>query len=351
MKKLLVFLTGEQEKKKYQADPISKWFGELKENGVEISYVVDSSLDSNDNPGITPRLRMEKEGPEWAKYNQETLDAVKDAEMILVGYNGVNSTLLAHAEKLKFVGVLRSGVENINVAACTEKGVAVSACPGRLGESVSDFTVTMMLACNRNISRDDLSKRAGWKYPGYDNLPRALLMKDAVVGLVGLGSIGRKVAQRIAGFGSRIIAYDPFVKPEEAAKIGIEMKSLEEVMSTADFVSVHARLVPATRGMIGAEQLALMKPSAFFINTARAGLVDEEALIRLLQEHKIRGAGLDVFLEEPLPEDHPLRKLDNVILSPHNAGGAGNLLNVSMEIMKDELLRYCKGEPLRNKMN
>lgn len=351
MKKLVIFLTSPKDQKKYEKEPVATWLKEIEEQGVSISYVVDTSLDSNDDPTITPRLRMEKEGPEWASYNSETLEAVRDADMILVGYNGVNSKLLEHAEKLKFVGVLRSGVENINMDACSEKKIAVSACPGRLAESVSDYAVALMLAINRFICRDDLTKRPGWKYPNYDSIPRAYLMKDSTVGLIGLGMIGKMTAKKLSGFGVKIIAYDPFVKQEDVDALGIVMKPMEEVMAEADFVSVHARLLPATQGLVSAEMLSRMKPSAYFINTARAGLVDEKALIQLLQSHAIRGAALDVFSEEPLPEDSPLRKMDNVILTPHNAGGAGDLMTVSMEIMKDEIIRFAKGEPLKNQMN
>lgn len=351
MKKLLIFLTNENEKKKYLNEPIAGWLKEIEARDVTIDYVVDTSLDSNDDPTITPRLRMEKEGPEWASYNEETLEKVKDADMILVGYNGVNSKLIQAAEKLKFVGVLRSGVENVNLEACTEKGVVVVACPGRLGESVSDFAVTMILAINRFIGRDDLSKREGWKYPNYDSIPRAYLMKDSVVGIVGFGAIGKMVAHKLKNFNCRIVAYDPFVSKEDGEKLGVEMVSLEELMSVSDFVSVHARLSEKTKGMIGEKELSLMKPEAYFINTARAGLVDEEALIKILSEHKIRGAALDVYMHEPLPDDDPIRKLDNVLLSPHNAGGAGNLLNVSFEIIKDDFIRYLNGEPVQNQMN
>jgi D-3-phosphoglycerate dehydrogenase len=155
----------------------------------------------------------------------------------------------------------------------------------------------------------------------------------------------------LSGFGPRIIAYDPYVNKDEAKALGVEMLSLEEVMRQSDFVSVHARLLPATEGLIGAKELSFMKPTAVFVNTARAGLVDEKALVEVLEAKKIRGAALDVFSEEPLPADHPLLKLNNVILTPHMAGGAGDTFTITVDIVREELHRYFKGEKLLNTVN
>ena len=140
--------------------------------------------------------------------------------------------------------------------------------------------------------------------------------------------------------------------PEDAEKLGVTIiADLNDLMAQADCVSVHARLLPATRGLVSAEAISHMKPDAFFVNSARAGLVDEKALVKALQEHKIRGAVLDVFEEEPLSEENPLRKLDNVILTPHSAGGAGDMMAITMDIITAELDRYMKGEKLRNNLN
>jgi D-3-phosphoglycerate dehydrogenase len=350
MRKLLIFVNDEQGKEPFMAEHIAKKFGEFDQYGVEVSYAVDSSLASNDRPEIAPTLRIEQEGPEWVRYDPRTLEAVKDAELLLVGFNGVSSGLLRAAEKLKFVGVLRSGVENVNVAACSDAGVIVCNAPGRVSEPVADFTVAMILGFNRNISRDDISKRAGWRHPAAGDFKPPLL-SETTIGLIGFGIIGKKVAQRLQGFRPRMIAYDPYADAAEAAALGVELLSMEEVMRRSDFVSVHARLLPATQGLIGEKELSYMKPTAVFVNTARAGLVDEDALVKALSEKRIRGAALDVFSMEPLPEDHPLRSLDNVLLAPHSAGGAGDTFTITIDIMREELHRYFKGEALRNRIN
>lgn len=133
--------------------------------------------------------------------------------------------------------------------------------------------------------------------------------------------------------------------------MGVELIPLNEVMKQSDIISIHARLLPETQGLVGAEQISLMKPTALFINTARGALVDEEALTKALQEDKIRGAALDVFSVEPLPEDHPLRKLPNVIITPHIAGAAGDTFRIVNDIMCDELERYLSNSELKNQIN
>ncbi len=150
------------------------------------------------------------------------------------------------------------------------------------------------------------------------------------------------------GFSPRIIACNPFADKEDAAAFGVELVSMKTVMSESDFVSVHARLLPQTQGLVGEKEFALMKSTAVFINTARGGLVDEKALVAALEAKKIRGAALDVYSEEPLSEQHPLRNLDNVILTPHMAGGAGDTFTITIDIMAEELHRYFRGEKLNH---
>lgn len=352
MKKMVIFVNDELQLEQFRSGYVGKRYQAIAEAyGVEIQYLIDTSLPSNDHPELKATHRIELEGPEWAVHDDHTLEVVKDADVILVGFHAVNTQLLNAAENLKLVGALRSGWENVNVPACTERHVAVVTCPGRNSEPVADYAIAMMMAFNRNIGRDDISKRPGWKFPDPEhNEIRPVLMGEATIGLIGFGIIGKKVAKRLSGFGSRVIAYDPYADQEAARQMGVELLPLDDVMSQSDIISVHARLLPATKGMIGAHEIACMKPTAIFVNTARGGLVDEEALLRALQEKKIRGAALDVFHEEPLPNDHPLRGLENVILTPHAAGRAGDTFKIVNDIMCDELERYFKGEPLRNQL-
>lgn len=353
MQKMIIFVNDELQKAQFESGYVGERYKKIAAaNDISIEFIIDTSLPSNTHQELKATHRIELEGPEWAVHDDETLRRVADADIILVGFHAVNSQLLNAAKKLKVVGALRSGWENVNVPACTEHGVTVLTCPGRNSEPVADYAVAMMMAINRNIGRDDISKRPGWKYPDPDhNEIRPVLLSCATIGIIGFGIIGKKVAERLSGFHPRMIAYDPFAKEEDAKRLGVELLPLDEVMKQSDIITVHSRLVPATKGMVGAKEIALMKPTALFVNTARGGLVDEVALTKALQEKKIRGAALDVFWEEPLPDDHPLRQLDNVILTPHGAGRAGDTFRIVNDIMCDELERYLGNEPLHNKLN
>lgn len=317
----------------------------LVDEGIQLEWVADDCLVSDGDIPKDVILRLETEGPEWVVNSPNVFEAVKDADAVLVSFTPVGKAMLEKTENLKFVGVLRSGVENVNVPLCTEMGIPVSNCPGRSGEAVADCAVGMMIDINRGISQNNLCQR-----PGFDFLTpwRPMMMKHMTVGLLGFGMIAKMVAKRLKGFGCKIIAYDPYGNPDDAKELGVELLSMEEVLAQSDIVSVHVRLLPSTENLIGAKELGMMKPSAILVNSARAGLIDEEALIEALQQKKIRAAALDVFRAEPLPDDHPLRKLDNVLLTPHICGKAGNVTPITFEIMVEELLRLHHGEALKN---
>jgi D-3-phosphoglycerate dehydrogenase len=304
--------------------------------GAEIKIIRDHGLECEGDDWRGAALKIEQQGPGWVRHDPETLAEVADADVIIVSFIGVGEQLLDAAKNLKLVAAMRSGVENVDVKACQERGVMVCNAPGRLKDPVSDFACALILDINRGITYMTKSYTPGVVQ---DIKPyfQPELFRDLTLGIVGLGYIGKEVARKLANFGFKFIAYDPFVTQEEADKYGVKMMSLEEVMSQADTITVHARLVPATKNMINADMIALMKPSAFFVNTARAGLEDEPALVKALQEKRIRGAALDVYWEEPLPDDHPLRKLDNVILTPHMAGVSGDSFKISMDIIMNQV--------------
>lgn len=342
-KKMLVVTDGILNIDSGNEEQILAMLKEMESYGVEATCVCDDGLFSEGNSPKEAILRVETEGPNWVKHSPDFLKEVEDAEIILVHFSGVGEQLLNHAKKLKYIGVMRSGVENVDLALCQDKNIAVCNSPGRVSEPVADFTVALMLDINRYLSHNNLVQR-----PGFDaQLPsQPKLMKNSTVGLVGFGIIAKKVAQRIKGFGATVLAYDPFANAEEAKELGVSLVPLDQVMSQSDFVSVHARLLPSTKNLVGEKEISLMKPDAILINTARAGLVDEDALIKALKEKKIRGAALDVFRQEPLPDDHILRKLDNVLLTPHLAGAAGDTLQMSLDIALAEVKRYLTGNSL-----
>ena len=227
-----------------------KGFSYLEKYGAKLEIVEDKQ---NHNRGElqTSFRRMEEEGPDALPVNEEVLEKVKDADVLVAHLNPVCSAYLDAGEHLEMVGLLRSGMENINAEKAKEKGVRVVLSPGRVSVPVADFTVGLMLAETRNITRGDRGMRAGkWEVP-YPNDGRIHTMKSMTVGIVGYGQVGKKVAARLVPFGSRIIVYDPYCSEEQIRCDGFEKVTLEELMKTADIISVHFRLTSETEKMIG----------------------------------------------------------------------------------------------------
>lgn len=293
-------------------------------------------------------LRMEKEGPSWLEPNEEYIREVEDAEILVTHFIGVNARVMDMAKRLKLICVLRSGTENVDIPAAAARGIAVVNAPGRLAGPVADYTVGMILAESRNIARSNLTSSGGEWRIRFSNFACSESLEGKRVGLIGLGPIGRSVVERLLPFGVEAVAYDPYITQESLGTLPCRLTTMEEVMRTSDFVCMHARLTEATRGLIGARELGMMKRTAFFINTARAGLVNEDALVRVLQEHRIAGAALDVFQTEPLPKDHPLLKLDNVTLTPHLAGTANNVPEISLGLIESKIAAYLEGRLLHD---
>jgi D-3-phosphoglycerate dehydrogenase len=239
------------------------------------------------------------------------------------------------------IGVLRGGTENIDVACATQRGVAVLNTPGRLSRAVAECTVGLILAEIRNIARGHARLVQGrWdrSFPNSDAIPE---LYRRTVGLVGYGAVGQLVAHFLAAFGCRLLAFDPYF---QGAATPTTLTDLPTLLKEADVVSLHARLCPETQHLIGAKEMALMKPTAVLVNTARSGLVDEAALIQALRERRIMGAALDVFDLEPLPSDHPFLHLDNVTLTPHLAGSTHDGFRNSPVLMAGHLARLLRGE-------
>lgn len=295
--------------------------------------------------------KVEKVGPEPFEVCDDLMKEIADAEVLLANFAPVSSVAIEAGKSLKMIGVTRSGAENVNIDAATKNGVKVAVAPGRLADPVSDYTVGLILAETRNIARMSITDHAGEWMTDCPNSSYIRSLKGQVVGIIGYGIIGQRVAAKLQAFGCEIVAYDPFTKAEVFEKTNCRSVSLEELMKISDIVTVHARLTPATQGLVTKELIDSMKPNAFFINTARAGLVDEDALVDALKEHRIGGAGLDVFSVEPIPADHVILTLDNVTLTPHRAGNCSNLAAISLDIIVDDVERYFKGEALAHGKN
>ena len=290
------------------------------------------------------RIKVEKGGPDAVPTPEGLIEAVSGADMLLVHYCPVSQRVLdAAGPDLRILGTCRAGCEHVDLAAATERGIVVFNVRGRNAGAVSDFSIGLMLAECRNIARSHHGIARGTWRKDFLNGPHIPELAGKTVGLIGFGWIGKMVCRKLSGFEVKTLAHDPYVSDDVVVAAGARPVDLPTLMRESDFVSIHGRLTPENRGMIGANELSLMKPTAYLINTARAGLVDEEALIDLLQRRAIAGAGLDVFHHEPIPEDHPLVKLDNVTLTSHLAGTTSEALSRSPVLLVEDILKYLRG--------
>ena len=262
---------------------------------------------------------------------EELTDAIAEADAVLVrSATRITRESLSRANRLKAIGRAGVGVDTIDVEAATERGIPVLTAPAGNTTSAAELTCALLLALARRVPAADRSMKAGeWDKKSFTGIE----LYGKTMGLVGAGRIGGEVAKRARAFGMRVVAYDPFLNAERARALDVEVGSLDEVLERADVISVHVPLTDATRNFIGAPQMARMKTGGLLLNVARGGVVDEAALIAALESKKLGGAALDVFEAEPLPADHPLRKVPNVILTPHlGASTAEAQHNVAIEI-------------------
>jgi D-3-phosphoglycerate dehydrogenase len=242
------------------------------------------------------------------------LEAIPEADAILIrSATQVDAEALAAAKQLKVVARAGVGLDNVDVSAATKAGVMVVNAPQSNITSAAELAVALLLASARHVSAAHASLKAGqWKRSKYTGVEIA----DKVVGVVGLGRIGALVAARLAAFEVTLIAYDPYVSAARATQLGVRLVSLDELLRESDFITVHLPKTPETVGLIGDEQLRMVKPGVHIVNAARGGIVNEAALYAALKEGRVAGAGLDVYAKEPCT-DSPLFELDNVVALPH----------------------------------
>lgn len=232
----------------------------------------------------------------------------------------ISEEILAEAPRLRVIARTGAGVDNIDVKAATERGIYVCHVPDANVVSVAEHVLTLLLALSKQLKTLDSAVRQGNFAIRYKYLPIELLGKT--LGIIGLGKIGREVAKRAReGLGMQVVTFDPYIASHEARDLGAELhSSLKEMLARSDAVTLHVPLTEKTRKLMGADEFQSMKPSAWFINTSRGGLVDEHALAKAVESGTIAGAGLDVFESEPLASNSPLIRLNNVIITPHVAG-------------------------------
>jgi len=283
--------------------------------------------------------RIEEFGPTAEPVPAEVLTEIVDADVLLVHFCPVPEELINRAVKLRIVGCMRGGLENIDVNAAQKRGITVINTPGRNADAVADFTVGLILAETRNIARSHAALKQGIWLKDYPNSRFCWEMEGRTAGVIGFGEIGKRVAYKLQGFNMQIVAYDPHISPAEIAKYGARSVDIKVLLETSDIVSIHSRLSQETKHLIGKKEIALMKPTAYLINTARAGLVDYEALYEALRNKSIAGAALDVFPEEPLPLTHFLLTMDNVTITSHMAGSTVDAFHKSVRMLS---VRICK---------
>jgi len=269
------------------------------------------------------------------------------AEVMMFSSRSICSReLMLAAPRLRGIVNPTIGVETVDLAAANELGVIVGhgATPENfLGMAEATVMLILMLMYNPGASQDVLRGRRPRPRPTSDDAWARMLL-GRTVGLVGLGRIARGVVERLAGFGAKLVAFDPFIEPE-SAPAGVRMTDLDTLLGLSDVVAVLVSITPEARGIIGERELALMKPTAYLVNTSRGEAIDEASLFRALKQRRIAGAALDSFAVEPLPEDSPLRKLDNVILTPHMVGHTQDVFASFPRAAVENITRILRGEP------
>ena len=297
----------------------------LSPQGIEVLQTA-SEIEVVDRPGASPA---------------ELLELIRDAEgLVIRSGTKVTADVIAQAKQLRVIGRAGSGVDNVDVAAATARGIAVLNTPSGTNITTAEHAITLLLSLARHVPQATASMKAGkWekkKFTGMEIYNRTL-------GLLGMGNIGRIVALRAQGLGMKVIAYDPHISQDAAAKLDVQLVGLDELLSRADAISVHVPRTKETIGLLGKEAFAKAKPGVLVVNAARGGIVDEAALLEALDSGQVGGAALDVFEEEPPPANHPLLAHERVICTPHlGASTEQAQLNVAVAVaeqVRDYLLR------------
>lgn len=279
-----------------------------------------------------------------------TPEHVTRANGIVIFRPWVKASAFANgAENLLVLARAGAGYDKIDIPACTANDVLLFNAPDTLTHSTASAAFTLMLALAKKLPQQErLVRTARWdrqaEFLGDDLVGKTL-------GIIGLGKTGMELARLVAPFHMNLVAYSPSVDPLQAEALGVDLVALDAVLRISDFVSLHCRLEDRTRGMLGARELGLLKPTAYLVNIARGELIDEGALIRVLREKRIAGAGLDVFETEPLPVTSPLLELDNVILTPHWLPSTHRAARATRDLIVQNVLRVARGLVPQNVVN
>jgi len=275
------------------------------------------------------------------KTEASVIELARDADAIINVYSPITAKVINSLRRCQIIVRRGIGYDSVDVTAATAKGIPVANVPEYCTDEVADHTMALLLSAARRVVMGTKQIGAGgWNFKKLLPIPA---LKDCTLGLVGFGKIPRAVAERAKCFGLKVQASDPFIPAELASERGVKLVSLEELLTSSDFISIHTPLNNNTRGMISKREFAMMKPSAVLINTARGPIVNEAALIEALESKGIALAALDVTKQEPLNPDSPLRKLDNVIITPHVAWYSQRSAQLLGEKAAQEIVRVFKG--------
>jgi D-3-phosphoglycerate dehydrogenase / 2-oxoglutarate reductase len=293
-----------------------------------------------------------------------------DVELLIVEYERITADVLSAAPRLHLLACCRNEPgASVDVDAASARGIPVLFPPGRNAIAVAEYTLGLMLAVSRHLAEAHVRLRHTRELTVAVGAQRAVTSEwslepgspfarlqgpelfERVAGLIGFGAIGREIARRCLALGMNVVAFDPYAPPEAFAEIGARSEGINETAAAADFLVLAAKVTPESTGVVSAEVIQAMRPSAFFVNTARAALADYDALVNALREGRLAGAALDVYPLEPLPPDSPLLELDNVVLSPHLAGASTDVPRHHSRQIVDDLLRALGGERPRHLAN
>jgi D-3-phosphoglycerate dehydrogenase len=287
--------------------------------------------------------------PQQCRSEEEIIALAQDADAVLNCYAKMTARIIENLKRCRIIARYGIGVDNVDLAAATKARILVTNVPDYCIDEVSDHALALLLALARRVAAADAAVKAGaWDVVAHAGIRR---LRGRTLGLLGFGKIAKALASKVRPLGMKVMAYDPYLAPEEIGRLGAEAAGLEKLLAEADAVSIHVPLSPETRNLIGERELARMKPAAFLINTSRGGIVNEEALAAALKETRLGGAALDVLSVEPPPADHPLYGAPNVILTPHLAFYSRESVIELQTKAAEEVARVLKGEPPRSPVN
>lgn len=274
---------------------------------------------------------------------EQLLEITRDADAIITQYCNIDKTIIDQLEHCKIIIKYGIGINNIDADAASAKGIYVCNVPDYGIDEVSNHAIALLFALNKKLPVITSALKDGdW---GYSSIVPLHRLDGSTLGLVGFGRIPQAVAKKMAGFGVRTIAYDPYCSAERMAEMGVDKVDIETLMRESDNISIHCPYTPDTHHMFDAAAFSIMKDSAFLINTARGPIIDELALTEALKTGLICGAGLDVFETEPITPDHPLLQLPNVIATPHCAWYSEEAISVLQRSVAEEVVRVLQGNP------